>query len=216
MDRAAASETPVEADQGCRNAKPEIFVPNGNKAASPLALLRFAKPHAMVAGGILERRFGRLRRYYERLRSGRCEIVFPHSSSSASEKTSGAGTSQTYGATVSVRPARSPRSRSPATRDRGRKDTPPATRELYHCGLFGDLTHGDALWQGLPEVLAIVRIASQELPGEVRAIDNTSATRRPNVATANPSSLASVPSTVPPPPRGRISVVFLLTELWKR
>ena len=89
-------------------------------------------------------------------------------SSCASEKPSGASTRTTVGGISSGRQivglSFAGKSGSRA------KGYPPATGKLRHGGLFGDLARGDSL-QGLPEVLAVVRIAPQELPGKARAIE---------------------------------------------
>ena len=101
--------------------------------------------------------------------------------------------------TVSARAARSSGSRSPASRDRGRKDTPqrrktPSWRPLR---------------RSRPRRLVARSVGSPRgsqdcASGTPRQgpRDRAQATRRPHVATANPSSLACVPSTFQAPARG--------------
>jgi hypothetical protein len=68
----AADEMPLEADQA-ENAKPEIVVQR-QQSGEPLAFLGFAKPHAMVARGVLDEDLNAVR--IKNARSGRCEIAF--------------------------------------------------------------------------------------------------------------------------------------------
>ena len=69
--RRAAGETPLEADQA-EDAKPEIVVQR-QQSGEPLAFLRFAKPHAMVARGVLDDDLDAVG--ITNARSGRCEIA---------------------------------------------------------------------------------------------------------------------------------------------
>jgi hypothetical protein len=70
--RRAADKTPLEADQA-ENAKPEIFV-QWQQSGEPLAFLRFAKPHAVVARGVLDEDLNAVR--IKNARSDPCEIGF--------------------------------------------------------------------------------------------------------------------------------------------
>ena len=70
--RRAAGETPLEADEA-EDAKPEIVVQRQH-SGEPLATLKFAKPHAMVARGILDDDLDAIGT--ANARSGRCEIAF--------------------------------------------------------------------------------------------------------------------------------------------
>jgi hypothetical protein len=70
--RRAAGETPLKADQA-EDAKPEIFV-QWQQRGEPLAFLRLAKPHAMVARGVLDEDLNAVR--IKNARSGWCEIAF--------------------------------------------------------------------------------------------------------------------------------------------
>ena len=159
----AAGETPVEADQA-ENAKPEIVV---------------QRQQSGELSGLLEVREAT---HDGRLRGRRATIWTPSVlrtlaragarssavSSCASEKPSGASTRTTVDGISSGRQivglSFAGKSGSRA------KGYPPATGKLRHGGLFGDLARGDSL-QGLSEVLAVVGIAPQELPGKARAIE---------------------------------------------
>src|SRR5208337_1628702 len=95
-------------------------------------------------------------------------------SSWASEKTSGAGTRTMV---EGISSGRQIVALSFAGESGSRaKGYPPATGKLRHGCLFGDLARSDSL-QGLSEVLAVVRVAPQELPGKARAINMDDAAR---------------------------------------
>jgi hypothetical protein len=70
--RRAAGETPLEAEQA-EDAKPEIFVQR-QQSGEPLAFLRFANPHAMVARAVLDDNLNTIG--ITNARTGRFEIAF--------------------------------------------------------------------------------------------------------------------------------------------